>query len=728
MDLKVFNEQQIQAITSSLKPLLVIAGAGTGKTSVLTGRIIYLIKELKFDPNKILALTFTKKASIEMQERINANLNDGSSVQNIMTFHSLCFLILKHDLKKHDKQFESNLKIADRLDSMRMVRNLIKEGDSDYVSEKLASRYLDYFGYFKSLEEYSDALASQYLEKQAINGYIKHSHSKHIIKLFHTYNSFLKKNGYLDFDDILLYAKNLLETNFEVRNYWSNKFDYILIDEFQDTNYIQFQIIKLLTKDPNCVFAVGDPDQRIYSWRGAYEKIFDDFLKANPNCSIISLFLNYRSIQKVLDNANNLINAKKTQFSKNLVSKVHYSGSVNERHFYNSELESKFIISKIEDLKEKYDFKYNQFAILYRSHLSTTFLEKALINANIPYYINKGTTFFTRKEISDLTAYLKVINDPSDIAALERIINTPVRGIGEKTYAEIKKLFAHKTGADFFESFKELKDHHRKLYRNVYDFYALIKSIQEANHKTIYDLFYDLLKKTKYTSYLKELDQNTDREENVDLFVDIIIDFEKQNRKKTLNDFIEHIALFSDSSSSKLQKNCVQLMTIHAAKGLEFDNVFLVHLVDGFLPSESTIRKELIVDLDKAEIEVEEERRIFYVAITRAKRFLYITHSNCFVSSTGLTIPLFGRTYFEPSRFLEDLITEPVLIDNDKYTFSSSKSSKKGTIKVGQNIKFGKWGEGKIVKVQDQLIEVYFFNSNMTKSILKSNEQIEFVD
>ncbi|MFV0246981.1 MAG: ATP-dependent helicase [Mycoplasmatales bacterium] len=584
------NEKQIEAIKDTSQVICVLAGAGSGKTTVLTQRISYLYNEIKVDPKNILAITFTNKAAREMKERLLKNEGPYVNMSSILTFHALSVRIIREQAD-HLKYHNSSFIIIDDEDKKRIIKNIIKELN---LEEEMTTK--------EALFNISKAKCFA----SSLNG-IETLVDFTYNKVYRLYDKYLKENNAMDFDDLLLYAYDLLKVK-SIQQVYVNKFKYILVDEYQDTSTIQNNILKLLFNKVNNLFMVGDMDQAIYSWRGAKS---DNMLKIQKNFkkpSIIKLEQNYRSNSNILKVANNLIGHNTSRMEKNLWTNKESDNEVIFRDFSTNDKEVEFVVSDIEDALVN-DVKYEDIAVLYRSNYQSRKMEEYLIKNKIPYIIYGGIRFYERMEIKDFIAYLRLIINNQDEISLYRVINTPKRKIGNKSL-EKYLTYSRDNNMSIFDSLEHIGTDNAK------EFASIIKEFKDIE-KNFNDNFDKLVEKIKYEEYLlTQYDENNviDRMQNIQEFKRAVIDSLEEG--KTLRDFLNDLAIFSEKEDNT--QEAIILSTIHGVKGLEFGNVYMIGMQMGKFP---TSRSIAIDDL-------QEERRLCYVGVTRAINNLSLTASN----------------------------------------------------------------------------------------------------
>lgn len=703
-----FNSEQIKAITTKSQYVRVIAGAGSGKTLVLMNRIIFLINELKIDPNKILALTFTNKAANEMQDRISKFSLVKNIILQISTFHSFCLKFLREEISflKIDPCFT----IFDSEDTKKVIVDINKKNNFNCNIKEVINYISD--------------------KKQKNNHFRFIGKEKEIdyLFIFNEYEKFKLKNNALDFDDLIIKTIEILSSSIEIRKKWLKLISHILIDEFQDTNNIQFELIKLISDNSTSIYVVGDPNQTIYSWRGANQKNIIDFDKNYNNVETIFLNQNYRSTDKILDVANKLISHNKDSFSKEKLFTKNTNGDdvklflkKNKTSLLSNNIsESEYVVSEIIKLKNQKNINLKNIAILYRSSYLTIPFEKELIKNKIPYHIFGGINFFQRKEIKDVLSYFRLIINPNDSIAFERIINVPKRKIGEKSVNVIKNI-SENENISFYECIKKIKNNKikAKLSKLVIDnLFNLIQRIEETKlnlinnkNKTV-QIIKDFLHQIGYFEYLKEND-TSDKIKNLDSLFESI----DETVKKSGNDLNFWLQNFMLNTSHDEIKNgeFVSLMTIHMAKGLEFDYVFVVGLNHFDFPH--------IKNYDS----LEEERRLCYVAYTRAKKMLFISSKNinsasCFIEESGFKIQKNNNFNNKRFNFFEK--------NNDEFVFDYEIFTEKNKIKeetdnngihdwkINDKLVHERFGKGIVIEVlEENIIVVKFDNYGLKKMI-----------
>ena len=623
------NDKQKEAVLATDGPCLVIAGAGSGKTKVLTHKIAYDI-ESGIKPWNILAITFTNKAANEMKERIEKLIGDAAKDLWMGTFHSICVRILRRYIDRIG--YKTDFVIFDTSDQKTLIKECLK---TLKVDDKI-------FTDRGVLSEISNG-KNEMLEPKAYGvKYAGDFRKKTIAEIYELYQRRLRENNAIDFDDIINFTIKILSENPDVLDYYTEKFKYILVDEYQDTNKAQFTLVSLLASKYGNVTAVGDNDQGIYSFRGADISNILNFEKDFKGTKIIKLEQNYRCTQNILNAANSVIKNNEVKYKKKLWTE-NEEGALPTFHVSDDEYdEGRYIVEEINHLRREEYYKYSDFAILYRMNSQSRAIEEILRREDIPYKIVGGLKFYERKEIKDIIAYLRLINNPSDNLALKRIINEPKRGIGKTSLDKIQAI-SEQTGIPMYQIIKEADQYGlSRVYSNAQGFIEVIEDlISKKDEYIITELIKHTLKETGYTKALE--DENSieaeNRIENLEEFLTVAVQFEEEEADNDLSTFLEGITLSSDIDGMDDEEESVTLMTLHSAKGLEFPVVFLVGMEEGIFPGYKSIGEPK---------ELEEERRLCYVGITRAKNNLYLT---CSRQRT-----MFGSTSCNPvSRFVKEI-------------------------------------------------------------------------
>ena len=647
--LKGLNDKQYEAVVNTEGPCLVIAGAGSGKTKVLTHKIAYLIGEKGAKPWDILAITFTNKAANEMKERIANLVGDDAKDIWMGTYHSICVRILRRFIDRIG--FDSSFIIFDTSDQRTLVKNCMKDLAID---DKL-------FNDRSVLSEISNA-KNEMLEPEQYTARSNGDFRKEkIATVYELYQKRLKENNAIDFDDIINYTIKILMENPDVLEYYANKFKYVLVDEYQDTNKAQFTLVTLLASKNGNITVVGDNDQGIYSFRGADISNILNFERDFPGTKIIKLEQNYRCTGNILKAANSVIKNNEVKYKKELWTENEEGNLPNVYQADNEYDEATYIVTQIEHLKREEYYKYSDFSILYRMNTQSRAIEDILRRENVPYKIVGGLKFYERKEIKDIIAYLRLIQNSADNLSLKRIINEPKRGIGKTSLDKVEAL-AEQNETSMYEVIKHADQYGlNRVYLNSREFINVIEELKDKKDKlVISELIKTTLKKTGYTKALEE--ENTieaeNRIENLEEFLTVAIEFEEEYAENSLSQFLEGITLSSDIDNVEEEEDSVTLMTLHSAKGLEFPVVFLVGMEEGIFPGYKSISEPK---------ELEEERRLCYVGITRAKEHLYLT---CSKQRT-----IFGSTSYNPvSRFLKEIPEE--LLEGYKEAFGEEDNNK----------------------------------------------------
>ena len=683
--LKELNNKQYEAVINTEGPCLVIAGAGSGKTKVLTYKIAYLMEEKKVLPWNILAITFTNKAANEMKERIENLVGEAVKDMWIGTFHSICVRILRKFIDRIG--FDSSFIIFDTTDQRTMVKQILKDLQLD---EKL-------FSDRSVISEISNA-KNEMLdpEKYAVKAHGDYRKEK-IAQVYERYQKKLKENNAIDFDDIINYTIKILSENVDVLEYYSNKFKYILVDEYQDTNKSQFTLVTMLASKHGNITAVGDNDQGIYSFRGADISNILNFEKDFVGTKIIKLEQNYRCTGNILKVANAVIKNNEVKYDKKLWTENEVGNLPKVYSADNEYDEGKYIAEQIEHLRREEKYNYSDFAVLYRMNTQSRAIEEILRREGIPYKIIGGLKFYERKEIKDIISYLRLVQNTSDNLSLNRIINEPKRGIGKTSLDNIAQV-SEQNGISMYEVIKNAEQYGlNRVYLNSREFINCMEEIiSKKNELKVSELIKKILKDTGYTRALENEStvEAENRIANLDEFLNVAIEFEEEAAESSLSDFLEGITLSSDLDNMEETEETVTLMTLHSAKGLEFPVVFLVGMEEGIFPGYKSIGEQK---------ELEEERRLCYVGVTRAKENLYLTNSKQRTT--------FGSTtYNPPSRFLEEIPKE--LLDGVENT-----SKKKINIfgNNDYNWSYGNKGNGSI-KTYKQTEPQYATASTISKN------------
>ena len=640
MNLDTLNPAQREAVEKTEGPVLILAGAGSGKTRVLTTRIGHLIEDKGVQPANILAITFTNKAANEMRERVEETLESDASDMWISTFHSCCVRILRKDINRIG--YNRSFVIYDSADQVTLVKDCLKElnlNDKVFEPKMIISTI-------------SGAKDKLYDPKQFKAMHMNDNRMSKIADVYALYQDRLKRNSALDFDDLIFKTVELLKSDKEVLDYYRNRFKYIMVDEYQDTSKAQYELIKILAKEHQNICVVGDDDQSIYGWRGADIRNILEFEKDYDDVHVVKLEQNYRSTQIILDAANTVISNNIERKRKRLWSEKKDGELIKIQVAQDEIEESDFVADMIAKISREQNRSYKDFAVLYRANAQSRSVEDALNRSQIPYNIYGGTKFYERKEIKDLIAYLRVIQNPQDDISIKRIINVPRRGIGLRTIEKIEDRASLKQESIYsvlidIETNSEISTKARNSISEFVDnVIGTLRTMREVY--PVSKLIEKVIESIDYYGYIDELykgdkEEAEERKDNVKEFISVAMEFEQNSEEKDLETFLTGVALTSESSEEE-EIDKVSLMTIHTSKGLEFPVVFIVGMEDGLFPIARAVRS-------MSDSEIEEERRLCYVGITRAKEILYLTLTQ--------KRTLYGKTNPSiASRFMEELPKE----------------------------------------------------------------------
>lgn len=727
------NPQQAEAVINTEGPMLIMAGAGSGKTKVLTCRVANLLQK-GVRPYRILAITFTNKAAAEMRERVNNMSGPAAKDVWLFTFHAFCARFLRMEIDKLPG-YGGNFAIYDTADSQNLIKQILKEmnlDDKRFQPSGILSRISNAKNALKDAEAFARQAGDFYEQKVA--------------DIYSCYEQKLQLNNALDFDDLLMLSIKLLQENKEVREKYQDRFDYLLVDEYQDTNHAQYLLTKFLAAKHRNICVVGDADQSIYGWRGADIQNILDFEKDYPDAKVIKLEQNYRSTQIILDAANAVIENNTGRKPKNLWTEnksgadIIYFQAVDERD------EARFVIEQLQNLQRTENKKLGDMAILYRTNTQSRIFEEMLIKSGISYNMVGGLKFYERKEIKDIIAYLRVIFNPADSLSLLRIINVPKRGIGDASLAKIQ-AYAAANNVSLFEAVSNaaaIDGLSSRFVSKLDDLAGIIFELMNlAGEAPVEDLIDRVLRDT---GYLEELEnertpQAQSRIDNLHELISVAQEFAASEEENNLENFLAHVALVSDIDDTELGEDAITLMTLHSSKGLEFPVVFLVGMEEGLFPHARTLMDET---------EIEEERRLCYVGITRAKEKL-------FLSSTKMRT-IYGNTVtYPPSRFLQEIPARLVKTIKRQERFSALENFKQVSEKysarpqkpastfnphsfmpqkpaaaaggtgtrfnTGDRVSHSKWGEGMVVSVKDspdgQEVKVAFAGAGVRSLLTK---------
>ncbi|NLG04046.1 MAG: DNA helicase PcrA [Clostridia bacterium] len=712
----MLNDKQREAALQIEGPVLILAGAGSGKTRVLTNRIAYMIDEKRINPWNIMAITFTNKAAGEMRNRVDDMVGYGSESVWVSTFHSTCVRMLR----RYSDQigYDTNFTIYDSDDQKNIMKEVCKRLQIDtklFPERKLLGMISHAKDELLSPDEYDLNTAGDFSKRKAS-------------AVYREYQNVLKKSNAMDFDDLIMKTVELFKECPEVLNYYQDRFQYIMVDEYQDTNTAQFELIRLLAGRRKNLCVVGDDDQSIYKFRGANIRNILDFEKVYPDATVIKLEQNYRSTQMILDAANAVIHNNLGRKDKALWSDRKEGSKIHFRSFDNAYEEAESVVSDISSACRNGNLEYRDFAVLYRTNAQARLLEERFIISGIPYDVVGGTNFYSRREIKDILAYLKTIDNGKDDLAVRRIINVPKRGIGATTLNRVQD-YALENDMSLYDALKQADeiDTLGKSAAKLKPFVDLIQVFRsQLHHISLEELLTNILEMTHYIENLDATDEEDakNRIENIDELISKVVDYEAKTDQPTLGGFLEEVALVADIDRVDESDNKVLLMTLHSAKGLEFSNVYLVGMEDGLFPSYMTIAAD-------DPMEIEEERRLCYVGITRAKNELTLTYAKQRM--------IRGETQYNAiSRFVKEI--PPVMMDQKlpaakKYdedvftsTFSGAKKAFKAKVfelpKKNESKNFGAVSETLDYGVGDTVRHVKF-GTGVVTDLIKGGRDYE---
>ena len=689
MNLDTLNQTQLEAVKTTDGPILILAGPGSGKTRVITYKIAYLLEQGLAKPWEILAITFTNKAAKEMKSRLESLIEEDIRGMQISTFHSFGLKIVKENYDFFN--LNRNFTILDETDSISVIKKILKELNLD------DKQYNP-----RSIKHKISSAKNELVDAKKFKMYAHTDIEENIAKVYEKYQERLVRNSTVDFDDLLMLPIELFKKNKTALEHYQNKYKYVFIDEYQDTNEAQYLLSRMITEKRNNICVVGDECQSIYSWRGANFKNILNFEKDYKNAKVILLEQNYRSTKRIIEAANSVIKNNKEKKDKHLWTENSDGAKIKYMRCYDEKDEVLNIINQIKKFKED-GVSYKEMVVLYRTNAQSQSIERGFIENTIPYKVVGSYAYFNRKEIKDLVAYLRLINNKDDDVSLLRAINAPKRGIGTKTIEKLEES-ANANNTSIFDSIESGKE---LAFKN------LILDINEKMKDKNFVEFIELVLDTSGLRREYELEKTIENEarlENLEEFKSIAKNFEDYNPGATLEEFLMEISLISDVKETKEDDEVVTLMTMHAVKGLEFDVVFVTGLEEGLFPHSNSM-------FDEAELE--EERRIFYVAITRAKKVLYLTNARSRV--------LFGKIQSNvPSRFIEEINPEDVekLFEENKAT-KEIKINKKDNfndedleLKAGDHVEHNAYGSGIVVSIQKSVATIAFSNGIGIKKIL----------
>lgn len=699
------NPAQKEAVISNDKHLRIIAGAGSGKTRVLTMRIAYLIEQMGVRPNCILAITFTNKAAKEMKKRVIEMLGDEGTGTFISTIHSLCMRILSEDITYLN--YPRNFTVIDQDDQKMILKEAYKEINIDKKDYPYGP-VLDYISNNKSADVTpEEALKMAYGEPRTVNK----------AKVYEYYQKRLAAVYGLDFDDLILWTLRLFKSEERVLEKWSRRFHYIHVDEFQDVDSKQYELICLLSRCHDNIYVVGDPDQTIYTWRGADVNIIMNFEKDFKDTKTIVLNENYRSTNNILSGANSVIRHNTERIKKDLFSNNGDGIKIQHKTLGSEAAEANYVTNQVIRLHND-GLNYSQMAVLYRSNYLSREVEKALIENRIPYIIYGGLRFYERMEVKDILSYLRLVVKGDDLA-FKRVINQPKRGIGQKSIDAIFDL-AENNGITMYEAVKN--GLYAKNSATLENFVRMIEKWRDDLNKVELDvLLQEVLDDSGYRAML-EKDNETERLENIKSLIDDITEYKESYPESTLEDYLMMISLYTDRANMS-EEDALNLMTIHAAKGLEFDVVFVVGLSEGIFPSERTIAE--------GKKGVEEERRLAYVAYTRARKELYLTDSEGFSFATNSSKTRSRFITEIDGEYIEHLNEHPkksTIFDEEVVSFKpkqvSTATANSSIYRTGDVVIHKMFGEGRVVAVAGSVLSIAFSSPHGIKKIFANHPSI----
>lgn len=720
MNLQQLNEAQLNAVTAPLAPTLVLAGAGSGKTRVLTNRILYLVERCGVNPNEILAITFTNKAANEMKKRLY-DFGTNAQYMHISTIHSFCASVLRREAQLLDRS--ANFSIYDESEKLSVIKKIVKQVFDD-GDGKMADSFADGISAIKNnapdlLEgDISAKTGDEYFAMQLdkLQAQTQCADNENLLKVIGEYSAKMAENNALDFDDLLYYVHRLFTGFPEVLERYREQYKYVLIDEFQDTNKVQYQIFKMLGEKYRNIFVVGDDDQSIYSWRGADANNLLKFKQDFSDCNVFKLEQNYRSTKRILDVANNIIAKNPNRFDKVLWTENEDGTKAQLFTAYNEQDEAYFVTEQIRNLMFlNSDYKYKDFAVLMRVNALSRSFEQQFAQANIPCKVFGGYKFYERREIKDILCYLSLVNNPCDSEAFVRAINVPTkRGIGDTTLSKLRNLCSEYglCMVDVISDVRNLEIFNKTIQAKLTDFFSLYtKLCQLAQTLSVKGFVHELLETLCYREIYRQAGDE-ERVLNVDEFEESVNEFQKANPTARLRDFLQTVSLAQDTDTAD-DSDYVSIATIHAVKGLEFKVVFVVGLEDGLFPtSRATYEAE----------SMQEERRLMYVAATRAQKRLYLTRANTRFMWGQRKTTFASRYFTEVQRYLTPSrppATERQLADDkfldklNKTDIPSALSTAKSTsqmsaFSVGKMVIHDTYGEGMILRRDGDIIDVVF--------------------
>ena len=716
MNLSDLNPNQLEAVKATGGPILIFAGAGSGKTRVLTHKIAYLIEEIGLPPENILAVTFTNKAAQEMSERVTSLVQINTSKMSIGTFHSICAGILRQNI--HHLGYTNSFTIYDSSDSKTLVKNIIKDMNLD-------PKQFDASSYQYMISSKKNMLLSPQDVAESAEGYI----DEKLADIYINYQRELEKNNALDFDDLLILPIKLFNEHPNILDYYRQKYKYILVDEYQDTNKPQFQFINLLSEVHRDIFVVGDDDQSIYGWRGADVRNILDFSEQYPDSKVIKLEQNYRSTGNILDAAYSVVSKNESRADKKLWTENAKGSKIKLVECFDDRQEANKVLEMIFDSS----FPKSEIVVLYRTNAQSRVIEDALRKNAVPYQIIGGVKFYERKEIKDALAYLRIVTNPDDSLSFNRVVNFPPRGIGKTSIDKIND-YLNKNNLGYLDLNIEDLSIGPKQKKELGDFLSFIKKLNGNKDRPAIEILLDIINEIDLKNYYLNQPnvESHERWKNVEELIISIEEYSEQNKDKNLSDFLEEVSLLTDIDRHNTDYESITLMTIHSAKGLEYSLVFIVGLEEGLFP---------ITSYSSLENDIDEERRLFYVGSTRAMKQLVLSYAKKRMKY-GYEMILSSK-----SRFLDEIPLELLDIDggnanifaSDRMVSNNSPQKKNlninyqtsSSIKVGDNVHHKVFGNGRVVQISGfgdtQQISIRFVG-NVTKKLMKKYANLSKID
>ena len=696
MNLDELNTEQRKAVLKTEGPLLILAGAGSGKTKVLTTKIAYLIEECGIDPYNILAITFTNKAAKEMKDRIYKMVGEKAKNSQISTFHSFGVEILRRNFKYLG--YDRNFVIMDTEDTTTVIKRILKE--KGYDPKSYNSNYIR-----NKISNYKN----DFIDPEGAIKYAASDEEKVIVEVYKEYDKKLKDNNTVDFDDLLMLPIKLFKEHKEVLSWYEDRFQYVLIDEYQDTNEAQYILTRLLTNKNRNICVVGDVDQSIYSFRGANYRNILNFEKDYKESEVIKLEQNYRSTTNILDAANDVIKHNKERKDKKLWSDKGKGDKITYYRAKNGIDESVFVANEINRLIDE-GVEYKDIAVLYRTNAQSHTLEEACINHQIPYHIVGGIGFYSRKEIKDILAYLRLIYNEKDDISLLRVINVPKRGIGNTTQAKL----IEKARSENKSIYEVITDGKEKAFKDLIDRFK-----EYYNSMSLTDLVERIIDESGIRKEYEEEDtlESENRLDNQEEFKSITKDFEDRTGLSSLEDFLYEVSLYSDSDEENKDPNRVNLLTVHSVKGLEFNYVFVIGLEEGIFPHMNSF---------ESNSELEEERRLCYVAITRAKIKLYLLNALERIQYGNYVANPPSRFISEINQDLLEFVGEkPKQVFEEKINVEEKYNNEEEVdLNVGDNVYHEVFGQGKVVSISGSIASIAFKHPYGVKKLLKNHKSL----